>query len=87
MFKNKFYLLILDESTSALDNITEQAVMEAVHNPGNRKTIILIAHRLTTVQECDEIFLLEHGKIESHGTFSELKQKSTHFRTMAGELG
>jgi ABC-type multidrug transport system fused ATPase/permease subunit len=79
-------LLILDEATSALDNLTEQAVMEAVHNLGNRKTIILIAHRLTTVQECDEIFFLEHGKIESRGTFSELKQKNTHFRTMVGEL-
>ena len=79
-------LLILDEATSALDNLTEQAVMEAVHNLGNRKTIIIIAHRLTTVQECDTIFLLEHGKLESHGTFSELKQKNSRFRTMAGAL-
>ena len=68
-------LLVLDEATSVLDNLTEQAVMEAVLNLGKRKTIILIAYRLTTVQECDEIFFLEHGKIESHGTFSELKQK------------
>ena len=70
-------LLVLDEATSVLDNLTEQeqAVMEAVHNLGKRKTIILNAYRLTTVQECDEIFFLEHGKIESHGTFSELKQK------------
>ena len=70
-------LSVLDEATSVLDNLTEQeqAVMEAVHNLGKRKTIILNAYRLTTVQECDEIFFLEHGKIESHGTFSELKQK------------
>jgi len=79
-------LLILDEATSALDNLTEQVVMEAVHNLGNKKTIIVIAHRLTTVQACDEIFLLEHGKIESHGTFSELKEINERFRTMAGEL-
>ena len=80
-------LLILDEATSALDNLTEQAVMEAVRNLGNRKTIILIAHRLTTVQECDELFLLDHGKLVSSGTFSELKEKNAHFLTMAGELG
>ena len=76
-------LLILDEATSALDNLTEQVVMEAVHNLGKKKTIILIAHRLTTVRECDEIFLLEHGTLKSHGTFNELRQKNTHFRTMA----
>ena len=55
-------LLIMDEGTSALDNITERAVMEAVNNLARAKTIILIAHRLTTVRNCDRIFLLEHGQ-------------------------
>ncbi len=50
-------LLIMDEGTSALDNITERAVMEAVNNLARAKTIILIAHRLTTVRTCDRIFL------------------------------
>ena len=49
-------VLILDEATSALDNLTEQAVMEAVNNIGNDITIIMIAHRLSTVKECDTIF-------------------------------
>jgi ABC-type multidrug transport system fused ATPase/permease subunit len=79
-------LLILDEATSALDNLTEQAVMEAVHNLGNRKTIIIVAHRLTTVQGCDEILLIERGHLESRGSFEELKKKNAHFRTMAGAL-
>ncbi|MFO7641726.1 MAG: ABC transporter ATP-binding protein [Candidatus Competibacteraceae bacterium] len=80
-------LLILDEATSALDNLTEQAVMEAVRCLGHRKTIILIAHRLTTVRECDQIFLLENGRLEGQGTFEELTRQNTRFRAMAGAMG
>ena len=54
-------VLILDEATSALDNLTEHAVMEAVNNLGHEITIILIAHRLSTVKACDTIFMLERG--------------------------
>ena len=76
-------VLILDEATSALDNLTEQAVMEAVHNLGHRKTIILIAHRLSTVRECDTIFLLEKGELKGQGTFEELAEVNERFRAMA----
>jgi ABC-type multidrug transport system fused ATPase/permease subunit len=76
-------VLILDEATSALDNLTEQAVMEAVHNLGKRKTIILIAHRLTTVRECDQIFVLEKGRLVGQGTYSELIETNERFRAMA----
>jgi len=58
-------VLILDEATSALDNVTEKSVMESVHNIGRRKTIIIIAHRLTTVEHCDEIHLMEKGRIRA----------------------
>jgi ATP-binding cassette, subfamily B, bacterial PglK len=74
-------VLILDEATSALDNLTEQAVMEAVHNLGENITIILIAHRLSTVKKCDTIFLLEKGELKEQGTFEELAKVSDHFRT------
>jgi ATP-binding cassette, subfamily B, bacterial PglK len=77
-------VLILDEATSALDNLTEQAVMEAVHNLSHRKTIILIAHRLTTVRECDHIFYLEQGRIMAKGTYEELLVASPRFRLLAG---
>jgi ATP-binding cassette, subfamily B, bacterial PglK len=77
-------MLILDEATSALDNLTERAVMEAVHNIGNRKTIIMIAHRLSTVRNCDCIYLLEHGRIVGHGTYDELINENADFRAMAG---
>ena len=65
-------ILILDEATSALDNLTERAVMEAVHELKKDITIILIAHRLSTVKNCDKIFLMEKGEIKKEGTFEEL---------------
>ena len=76
-------VLILDEATSALDNLTEQAVMEAVNNLGHDITTILIAHRLSTVRHCDQIYLLERGEVKAQGTFEELTQASERFREMA----
>ena len=65
-------VLILDEATSALDNQTEKAVMDAVNNLSNDITIILIAHRLNTVKNCDIIFKLDKGELISQGTFDEV---------------
>ena len=76
-------VLILDEATSALDNLTEKAVMEAVNNLGQDITIILIAHRLSTVRQCDQIYLLERGEVKVKGTFEELTQANERFRAMA----
>ena len=64
-------VLILDEATSALDNQTEQAVMDAVSKLSKHITIIIIAHRLSTLKNCDKIFLLERGKLKNQGTFEE----------------
>ena len=76
-------VLVLDEATSALDNLTEKAVMDAVHNLGRRKTIIMIAHRLSTVRDCDQIYVLNHGELETQGTYDELVEKNEAFRGMA----
>lgn len=76
-------LLIMDEATSALDNITERVVMEAVQNLRNDTTIILIAHRLTTVKGCDRIYLLDKGKVVASGTYDELVAGNATFRAMA----
>ena len=76
-------LLIMDEATSALDNITERVVMEAVQNVRADKTIILIAHRLSTVRDCDTIFLMEHGRVVAQGTYDELVSGNETFRRMA----
>ena len=76
-------VLILDEATSALDGLTEQAVMEAVNNLAHKMTIILIAHRLSTVRQCHRIYVLEGGKVEATGTYEELIASSRHFAAMA----
>jgi ABC-type multidrug transport system fused ATPase/permease subunit len=80
-------VLILDEATSALDNLTEKAVMDAVHNLGHAKTIILIAHRLSTVRACDIIFMMEQGRVVAQGRYDELIAGNQTFRAMAGGHG
>jgi ABC-type multidrug transport system fused ATPase/permease subunit len=75
-------VLIFDEATSALDNLTERAVMDAVKDLGHHKTIILIAHRLSTVRQCDEVFLLEKGRLAAAGPYETLVQTSTPFRAL-----
>ncbi len=72
-------VLIMDEATSALDGVTEQAVMEAIQTLSGKKTIILIAHRLTTVKDCDAIYQLEHGRIVNQGSYQELQKSSRWF--------
>ncbi|MEP2473688.1 MAG: ABC transporter ATP-binding protein [Paracoccaceae bacterium] len=76
-------VLIMDEATSALDNLTERAVMEAVTNISGSKTIIMIAHRLSTVRNCDTIFLLRDGKVAAEGTYDALIEMDSQFRDMA----
>jgi len=76
-------VLIMDEATSALDNITERAIMDALHNVKYESTVILIAHRLSTVKACDTIFLLEKGELKAQGTFDELMQSNQLFQSMA----
>jgi ABC-type multidrug transport system fused ATPase/permease subunit len=65
-------ILILDEATSALDNATEKEVSMAINSFSGKKTMIVIAHRLTTAEKCDQIFKLSHGKVVAQGTFLEV---------------
>ena len=60
-------VLVLDEATSALDSATEQGVMEAVRELQGSKTIIIVAHRLSTIEHCDRLYRLENGQITSQG--------------------
>lgn len=76
-------VIFFDEATSALDQATEQAVMEAVYALGESRTIILISHRLSTVRRADNIIMLEEGKKVGEGTYQELKQRHSKFRSMA----
>jgi ABC-type multidrug transport system fused ATPase/permease subunit len=65
-------ILVLDEATSALDNETESLVTEAIQSLSGSKTMIIIAHRLTTVQDCDCIYRMEKGKIIQSGSYREV---------------
>ena len=68
-------VLVLDEATSALDTETEKSVMEAVDALQGDKTLIIVAHRLSTVANCDMIYKLEYGRIAEAGTFAEIFEK------------
>ncbi len=76
-------LLVLDEATSALDNRTEAEVMEAIDSLDRNITVILIAHRLTTVQRCDRIVLLEQGRIAGLGSYLELEAGNAAFQELS----
>jgi ABC-type multidrug transport system fused ATPase/permease subunit len=75
-------ILVFDEATSALDTITERAVIDAVRTIGRTKTIIMIAHRLMTVRDCDEIFLLERGRLAAQGSYDDLVERHAGFRAL-----
>lgn len=76
-------VLILDEATSSLDNLTELAVMEALRELAHVKTTIVIAHRLSTVQACDTVVLLEHGEVIGRGSYASLLESSAAMRELA----
>lgn len=76
-------LLILDEATSALDNITENIIMDAIYNLHKKITMIVIAHRLSTVKKCDNIYFLDNGKVLAQGNFTKLLNTNKQFRLMA----
>ena len=78
-------VLVLDEATSSLDGITERAVLQAIENVAKKKTVIAIAHRLTTVKNCDTIYLIDKGAIVTQGTYEELMERDEQFRAMARE--
>jgi ATP-binding cassette, subfamily B, bacterial PglK len=78
-------VLVFDEATSALDSSTEQKVMEAIKELDQNITVLIIAHRLSTLQDCDSIIELENGKVKAKGTFEELLESSASFRQIAGK--
>ncbi len=70
-------VVVFDEATSALDNETEKEVMSAIESLSHQLTIILIAHRLSTLEKCDQIFQLEQGRLLSKGSYADLCSKGT----------
>lgn len=75
-------VLVFDEATSALDNATEQSVMDAIDGLDRELTILLIAHRLSTVRRCDMIVEIGEGRVMAQGTFGDLLESSASFKKM-----
>lgn len=78
-------VLVMDEATSALDNITEKQITKAIESLKGERTLIMIAHRLTTVQNCDTLYFMEEGEILQQGTYRDLVDSNVRFRKMALE--
>jgi ABC-type multidrug transport system fused ATPase/permease subunit len=76
-------LLVLDEGTSALDNVTENAVLEALQALAGRMTIVMVAHRISSVRGCDLICIMEGGRVVEQGRYEELFGLSQRFRALA----
>jgi len=76
-------VLVLDEATAALDNETEAAFIDSIRSLAGQKTLIFIAHRLSTVMHCDQIFYLKNGELILQGTFDELLASCEDFRRFA----
>lgn len=81
-------ILVFDEATSSLDNMTESIINSEIENLSNLKTIIVVAHRLSSVKRCDNIYYMEKGLVKAEGDFSELYEKTESFRLLvdAGTL-
>jgi ATP-binding cassette subfamily B protein len=80
-------VLILDEATSALDSLTEESLMKALDALGRDFTVVLIAHRLSTVRGCDTIFELDRGHLVAEGSYEYLLENSASFRRMVEVSG
>ncbi|MCS3615835.1 ABC transporter ATP-binding protein [Salinibacter ruber] len=76
-------VLVFDEATSALDQSTEAGVMEAICDLESEQTILIISHRLSTVQRADNIFMLEDGRKVGEGSYDQLVEEHSKFRSMA----
>ncbi|TDA95761.1 ABC transporter ATP-binding protein [Halomonas marinisediminis] len=75
-------VLVLDEATSSLDGITEKRVMDTIHEFSSSKTIIIIAHRLATVKQCDCIYLIKQGRVADQGSYDDLVERNPLFKHM-----
>ena len=79
-------IIVLDEATSALDGMTEDAIIEAIRSLAHTKTIVLIAHRFSTIRDCDVIYVLDSGAVKDMGGYQELIDRSAEFRAL-GKIG
>jgi len=77
-------IIVLDEATSSIDPKSEALIQEALARILDGRTVIVIAHRLNTIEKCDQVIVMAHGEIVEKGTVAELIQKKGHFFRMKG---
>lgn len=78
----KSSIILFDESTSSLDNLAQNQVRQSIDNIKGKSTVVIVAHRLSTIKNVDKIFFLEHGEIADSGTFEELYKHNKKFKTI-----
>lgn len=78
-------ILLLDEATSALDSVTEKSIQDVIEALRGTRTVILIAHRLSTVRDVDEILVMEEGRLVEHGSYETLKDTGGAFAELLHE--
>jgi ABC-type multidrug transport system fused ATPase/permease subunit len=78
----KTKIILFDEATSALDNETQEKIQQAINNMKKEYTILIIAHRLTTIINCDKINFIENGKVLASGTHKELLEKCPQYKQL-----
>ena len=78
----KSSIILFDESTSSLDNLAQNKVKESIDNINGKSTVVIVAHRLSTIKNVDKIFFLENGEIVDSGTFNELFKRNKNFKTI-----
>lgn len=76
-------VLLLDEATSALDETSQAKVQQAIEQAMQKRTTIIIAHRMTTIEKCDKVFLLEEGQVRESGSFNDLLNSGGAFSKLA----
>lgn len=78
----KSSIILFDESTSSLDNLAQAQIKKSIDNIKGKSTVVIVAHRLSTIRNVDKIFFLENGKITDIGTFDELYKRNKTFKTI-----
>lgn len=75
-------VILFDESTSSLDNIAQEYIQKSIENLSGKHTVVIVAHRLSTILNCDKLFFVEEGRIIDQGTFGELIERNEKFKEM-----
>lgn len=75
-------ILLLDEATSALDETNQKQVQVAIENAMQNRTVVIIAHRMSTIERCSKIYVLEHGKVAEEGDFNQLNSQGGKFAAL-----